>query len=220
MASLKQYDVDPANSDPNGIAEDQQPDTGTPVVLNGAQSDLGTAGQWDVGDSQSSGIGGMAINFESAGNWSTVTFTIVGKDANGAAQTATHAGPNATTNTTTTYWSQITSITCDGTVATDIEIGAADVFVTPAYVLNRYSDSGATVAVTGVTGTIQFDTEETYDNIIADGIQSATWWVKTSNSTADETTALSSRAAGVRLKVDSYTDTAELQFHVSDNPYR
>ena len=219
MSGLKQYDVDPPNSDANGIAEDQQPTSSVAVILNGAMCDLGTALQFDIGDAFSAGVGGVALLFESAASWAAVTFTIVGKDANGNPQTATHVGPT-TNNTTTTYWSQITAITADGTVATNIEIGAADVMVTPAVVLNHLSDSAATVAVTGVTGTIQFDTEETFDNIIADGIQSATWFTKTSNSTANETTTLSPNATGVRLKVDSFTDTAELQFHVSYNPYR
>jgi hypothetical protein len=219
MAGIKQYDVDPPASDPNGIAEDQQPDTGTPVVLNGAMCDLGTALQFDIGDAFSDGIGGVALLFESASSWAAVTFTIVGKDSDGADQTVTHTGPT-TNNTTTTYWSQVTAITCDGTVATDIEIGAADVFVTPTVILNHYSDQTVMTAVTGLAGTIQFDVEESFSEVAQAGTANASWWTKVSNSSADESNALSDNATATRMKVDSFTDTAELQFHVIYNPYR
>ena len=143
----------------------------------------------------------------------------MGKDADGVAQTVAHTGPT-TNNTTATYWSQVTSITVDGTVGTDIEIGAADVMVTPTVVLNHYAGDPAQVSVTGVTGTIQFDTEETFSEIALAGTAGASFWTKVSNSSADETTTLSERATGVRLKVDSFTNGAELQFHVNYNPYR
>lgn len=220
MPTPRKYDIDPVDSDPNGIAEDQQPDNGTPVVLDGAQSDLGTALQWDIGDAYSSGIAGIQISFESAGNWSGVTFTITGKDEFGNSQTEAFTGPNATTATTTTYWSQITSITCDDTVATDIEIGPADVFVSTSVALNKYNDVGTVVAIGGLSGTCQFDIEVTYDNVMADGFTPSTVWiVNTSNASADNAgITLPVGVTGVRLKMDSYTNGAELQFYVMDYP--
>jgi hypothetical protein len=220
-AGIKSFDIDPPASDPNGIAEDQQPDTGTPVVLNGAMCDSGTAGQFDIGDSFSSGIGGVALLFESAASWAAVTFTIVGLDADGKAQTATHTGPT-TNNTTTTFWSQILAggITCDGTVATNIEIGAADVFVTKTVPLNKYAQEGAVVAITKLAGTTQFDIQETFDNLQIVASQDIGWVTKVSNASTDGSNLLSVNATAARVHVDSYTDTAEFQATISYNPFR
>lgn len=224
-AQIVKLDIDPANSDPNGIAEDQQPDVGTPFVLNGAQSDLGTAGQWDIGDAYAD-IGGAQISFESAGNWSGVTFTITGKDPDGESLVVTQAGPNATTVTTTAYFSQITSITADGTVATDIEVGAADALISRTVPLNGYSDYRATIAVVALSGTIQFDIQETFDDVLRTKTYNATtgaavpnWVDIVSNQTTAQNNQATLYAQAIRLVIDSYTDTAEFQFHIMQNPW-
>tara|TARA_R110000772_G_scaffold20946_4_gene57986 strand:+ start:11174 stop:11836 length:663 start_codon:yes stop_codon:yes gene_type:complete len=218
-AGIKKFDIDPANSDPNGIAEDQQPTSSVPFVLNGAMSDLGTPLQFDIGDAYSSGIGGIQLTFESAASWAAVTFTIVGKDENGKAQTATQTGPT-TTITTSTYWSQVTEISASGTVATDIEVGPADIFVTKAVPLNKYADPYAIVAITGLAGTIQFDIEETFDNLQVTETLDISWFTKVSNATAEGANVLDQQATAARVHVDSYTDTAEFQATVSYNPFR
>lgn len=225
MASLTKLDIDPANSDPNGIAEDQQPDVGTPFILDGAMCDVGTALQFDIGDVYSSGIGGIQISFESTGNWSAVTITIVGKDENGSALTEALAGPNNSTVTSTKFFSQILAdgITVSGTVATNIECGPADIFVTKAIPVNCYARNGATMAVTGLGGTIQYDMQQTFDNLLAGPVaqvQAANWVDVQSDKTADLAASATVAATGVRLRVDSYTDGAELQFHVNYNPFR
>lgn len=224
MASRNKLDIDPADSDPNGIAEDQQPDVGTPFILNGAMCDVGTALQFDIGDVYSSGISGIQISFESTGNWSGVNITIVGKDENGFALTETLAGPNNNTVTSTKYFSQILAdgITVSDTVETDIECGPADIFVTKAIPVNSYGQNGATLAVTGLSGTIQYDMQETFDELLtATGaqVQAANWVDVQSNKTANLTALATVAATGVRLHVDSYTDSAELQFHVNENPF-
>lgn len=222
--TIKHFDIDPANSDDNGIAEAQQPDVGTPFVLDGAMSDLGTAGQFDVGDAYSSGIGGVQVSFASAGNWSGVTITMVCKDQNGHSVTETITGPNNTTVTSTTYVSQILAggITVSDTVAADIYAGAADTMITKTIPVNIYANDGATLAVTGLSGTVQYDTQQTFDSLL-DTValaQAANWIDVSSDKTADLVASASVGASGVRLKLDSYTDGAELQFSVSQNPYR
>ena len=63
----------------------------------------------------------------SSANNSGITFAIVGKDADGAAQTvAAPTGPNTTTNSVTGTWTEITSITASGAITTDISAGVKD----------------------------------------------------------------------------------------------
>jgi len=47
MTIIKSYDIDPANLDPNGIAEAQTVEDDD-LALDGALCDLGTALQFDV----------------------------------------------------------------------------------------------------------------------------------------------------------------------------
>jgi hypothetical protein len=76
-------------------------------------------------------VNAQSVTLTSSANNSGITFAIVGKDADGAAQTvAAQAGPNSTTVTTTGTWSEITSITASGSITTDISAGIKDGAVT------------------------------------------------------------------------------------------
>jgi hypothetical protein len=209
------YDIDLPDVDPNGIAEDQQPDLGTPFVLNGALCDVGTALQFNIGDTYSSGVGGVIIVFESAGNWSGVDITVTGKNQDGISTVETLAGPNATSLQFVTYWSEITEITTDGTVATDIEVGTVDEITTKSIPINWRDEEPFTVAATGVTGTVQFDIDESFDSTSSAGV--VDWLGAQTNKTADLSASLTRHARVTRLKVDSYSSGAELKFHVIGN---
>ena len=72
-------------------------------------------------------INAQTLTMTSSANNSGITFAIVGKDADGAAQTvAAHTGPNTTTNSVTGTWTEITSITASGAITTDISAGIKD----------------------------------------------------------------------------------------------
>ena len=72
-------------------------------------------------------INAQTMTMTSTADNSGITFAIVGKDADGAAQTvAAHTGPNATINSVTGTWTQITSITASGAITTDISAGYKD----------------------------------------------------------------------------------------------
>ena len=94
--------------------------------------------------------------------------------------------------------------------------------VSPVYVLNRFTQHTASAAISGASGTWQADMEQTFDDIANGTTASAAWFAVTSggNLSADGALTTSQGATGVRLKFDSYSNGAELQFHVSDNPYR
>ena len=72
-------------------------------------------------------VNAQTVTMTSSANNSGITFAIVGKDADGAAQTvAAHTGPNTTTNSVTGTWTEITSITASGSITTDISAGVKD----------------------------------------------------------------------------------------------
>ena len=69
-------------------------------------------------------VNAQTMTMTSTADNSGITFAIVGKDADGAAQTvAAHTGPDTTTGSVTGTWSEITSITASGAITTDISAG-------------------------------------------------------------------------------------------------
>src|SRR3990167_10389182 len=101
-------DYDPPTRDADGIAETQATATAGTVTLNGAQADLGTAGQWDIGDSYPSSIAGAKLRIPSATEG--VTFTFTGKNEYGTAITEALVGAAGSPATDTVqYFSQVTA---------------------------------------------------------------------------------------------------------------
>lgn len=208
----KKYDIDLPDVDADGLAESQTTAGAADLTLDGALCDLGTAGQFDIGDSYSDGIGGVQLGFTSAGDISGVTFTITGKDENGDDQTATLTGVNASTVETTTYWSQVTQIAADAAVGTAVTVGTVDEVITPAIPINRLATDEFATAVAGLSGTIDYSIQETFDDTKT---EKPTNWLDTqANKTADLSAQSSLHAQAVRLVVNSYSSGAELQFHV------
>ena len=69
-------------------------------------------------------INAQTVTVTSSANNSGITFTVVGKDADGAAQTsAATTGPNAETISISGTWTEVTSITASGAITTQIEAG-------------------------------------------------------------------------------------------------
>ena len=74
----------------------------------------------DIGDF----VNAQTVTITSTANNSGRTFTVVGTDANGAAQTsAATTGPNASTIDIAGTWLTVTSITASGAITTDISAG-------------------------------------------------------------------------------------------------
>ena len=69
-------------------------------------------------------VNAQTVTLTSSADNSGITFAVVGKDADGAAQTvAAFTGPNSTTASVTGTWTEITSITASGAITTDISAG-------------------------------------------------------------------------------------------------
>ncbi len=221
-AGLRLFDIDPADLDPNGIAEDQTLGGAGNVVLNGTLCDAGTAAQSDIGDGYSAGIGGVMLLFDSDGATDTaVNFTITGKDQDGNSITEVVTGVTTTAVSTTKYYSQVTQIAADNTVSDNLFIGTVTgELTTRTFPINVYSQVPAAVAVSGLSGTCQFDLQETFEDVLKNGSTGVMWSNIISNQTTDVSAVATIGASAVRLKMDSYTNGAELQLHIFSNPIR
>lgn len=217
----KAFDIDPLDIDADGIAANQTTAGAANLVLNGAQA---VDGVWDIHaiptTAYSDGVGGVQIAIGSAGNVATVVFTVTGTDQDGIARTETITGINANSVESTLFWRTITQIAASAAVGSAVFVGAVDEIVTPTLALNWRNDYAATFVVGGVTGTLQYDIEETTSDLgAATDPTTLVWSVSQANKTADLTGSLLNYSTAARLRVDSYSSGAELQFSARQNDY-
>ena len=216
---LLKLDIDPVDVDADGICQAQTPAAGgvQSLTINGA---LTSDGAFHVNDTagHSSGISGVQIAIVMGSDESGRTFTIVGTDENGLAQTSTIAGTTPSTVEDVEYWQSVTSITTDANTAGAITVGTVDEIITRTIPLNYKSGIAATVAVSGLSGTCQFGIDQTFDNVTNPifGTTAPNWIAAQASKSADLAASLTVGATATRLKFDSYSSGAELQFHVVD----
>lgn len=213
-------DIDPANTSANGIAQAQTTGGAADLVLNGAQI---TSGVWNIylpNAGYSSGVGGVRILIDSVGDVSSVIFTVYGTDQDGISRTEAITGVTTTEVVSTTFWQTITRIAASAAVASNVNVGTTSQIVTQTLALNWRNDFQASVIVGGVTGTVQYDIEETVSELLGSTDPSTlVWSVSQANKTADLTGSLLNYSTACRLRVDSYSSGAELQFSVRQNDY-
>lgn len=211
---LNVFDIDPADADGDGLAAGNDSSIAT-ITIDGA---LGSGGSFTSAD----GLAHRLIITDAGGHDQTsATYTIVGTNSNGNAQTEAIAGPGVSASVETTeYFLTVTSITIASPAASStVNIGTVDEVVSKVYPLNWRASTAATVAITGTVGTYQVDIQEAFNDIYTDGIASATWFDKHADQSADMSGVLTLHATAVRIKSDSYTNGAELQFHVNQLEY-
>lgn len=205
-------DIDPANVDDNGIADD---------LPTGSAWAFGTDAEWlatGSGDSLAHRLVITTAGNEPGGNAPILTLT--GTDADGIAQTEAITLPNATTVESTKYWLTVTSgVTQADTVGT-FDIGWVDEVMTQTLPLNYRNPEAATYSV-NVTGTVNYTVSETLDEIhnLTNPATDASWIPITALSakTADLMAQGTVHASAERLVINSYTSTAEIQFTVMQN---
>lgn len=187
----------------------------TPVAASAtsiaALQTLAAAGSLSLsGTYGSSGFDWFAyrVTLTSANNLSGVTFTIAYEDADGIARTATTAGPNATTLSTSIYAKRVTSISTDGAAAA-VSVGNGFAAYGPWKVLpfrSGYQASGVGVTVTGTANAgIEFTYANVADLSIISGTFDAFDHPSLQSITSSAYGSLDERVVGVRLKVNSYT---------------
>lgn len=199
----KEFDIDPANASLTGFASNV---TGATFTLTANSSGDGLAHQ-------------VSIRNDSATDHSGKTITLVGTDPDGNALTEVVTGPgNGATVESSGYFLTLTSATPSATIGADtFDIGWVDEVMTKTIPLNWCGHEAATYAA-DVTGTINYTVQETFEDIqnITAPSQNASWHNLTAlaSKTADLASVGTDNATAVRLLVSSYTDTAEIQFHV------
>ena len=203
----KQIDIDPANANLTGFASNV---TGAAFTITTTATSDGLAHQ-------------VSIRNDSATDHSGKTVTLVGTDADGRAQTEVVTGPGTSaTVESTKYFKTLTSATPSATIGADtFDIGWVDEVASQTIPLNWRSNTPALVHVV-VTGTINYDIEATLQDIYNNGSAPFTFtdqedaaWFNDANFTA-KTASLADDLAlagyrAIRIVINSYTDTAELQ---------
>ncbi len=205
-------DIDPANVDDNGIADDLP--TGTAWAF-------GTDAEWlatGSGDSLAHRLVITTVANEPGGN--APILTLIGTDADGIVQTEAITLPNATTVESTKYWLTVTSGTTQAATVGTFDIGWVDEVMTQTIPLNYRHTEAATFAA-DITGTINYTVEETLDEIHTKTNPSvdSSWFSLSAlaSKTVDLLGVGTVHATAGRLVVNSYSSGAEIQFTVMQN---
>jgi len=212
MPRIKTIDIDPANVDPNGLCAALP--TGSSWTLAGDAEFVAVS----AGDGLAHQLIVTTAGNEPAGN--SAIMTITGTDADDRAISEAITLPNATTIESTLYFKTIDStITTDAATIGTVDVGWVDEVSTKTFPLNRHSATGAHVQV-DVTGTIDFSVQITNKSLAAGADQDTLAWVAPQDAdftttTADTVGYLDIHANAMRLIVNSYTDTAEIQLYIS-----
>jgi VCBS repeat-containing protein len=196
---------------------------------------LGGAGSFTLnGALVSSGVATAAmaqkVSFTSTGNISARSFTVTGTDPNGHTITESRAGPNNNTVVTTNYFKTVSSVTSDGAVGTNTQIGwmATDGCVTQSVPVNwRQSPFNMVVSadLTAGTGTfgVQYtvdDPQGSYSNSFSTSAnwRDATYLDKDTNTAdADDTIVVPVRAVRGIVTVGSTTGVYKFTFIQGQN---
>jgi len=203
----KTLDLDPANANLTGFA-----------------SNMTGAGPWTMtttnsGDSLAHQV---SVRNDSVTDHSAKTITLTGTDADGRPQTETMAAPGVSaTVESTKYFKTLASATVSATIGADtFDFGWVDEFTSQTIPLNHLAGVPPTIEV-DLTGTAGYDIEVSLRNPwerASDDDQEDLAWVNDANWTAKSADLIDDLAlAGfraMRVVVNSYTDTAEMQVYI------
>lgn len=198
---LQTIDIDPANVSLTGFASNV---TGATFTLTANNSGDGLAHQ-------------VSIRNDSVTDHSGKTVTLVGTDENGKAQTEVVTGPGTSaTVESAKYFLTLTSATPSATIGADtFDIGWVDEVAFPWFPLN-WRNANAMNIQADLTGTANFTVNECFQDILA-GVTPI--WVAITALSAKNTditgAAATSGATGLQFVINSYTDTAEIQFYLA-----
>lgn len=207
--NLVTYTLTPVVGVANSIALSQTTSGAGNLTLNGA--------------SVSGGIAAFAvprkIAIASTGNLSTITFTVVGTDRYGNAQSIALAGPNNNTVTTSQDFATVTQVSVSATVGTAATVGTSTVTSTPWYVGDWHHNAPIFLHITLSAGAVMTYTVEQTATNLNDGsipmpdrlIQAQNPIVETStdttvvNASTNEITNFIVAPPGCRITVNTYT---------------
>ncbi len=197
------YTFSPAAEDSDGIA-----------------NDLTGAGPWvpNIAAGPNDGLAHQ-VSLTSGANLGAINITITGTDADGRAVTETRAGPAANTVETTTFFKTVTTISAASTLAANtMDVGWVDEAVSQTIPVEWYLTGGKMTAQVKLTGTANFDIEETNSDLRATysppPSQDSFFWQNDANFTnksASLTAELAILCRAVRLAINSYSSGAVLE---------
>jgi len=192
-----------AAADPNGIAEDQQLGAAGDLALDGV---LVTAGVAELGAQRQ-------VEFESAGDISTVVFTVTGTDSQGRSISEDVTGINANTVATVLNFATVTQIAADAAFATDVEVGTNGVGASQEVPLDQYISPFNVSLFIGITGTVDVTVQFTGDDIFGDAPGPFSWTdhPDLTNVTADDDATFISPVSACRLLTNSGVGEAVLR---------
>jgi len=186
--------------DTDAVCTDQTTTSATTLSLDGASVTTGTA--TTAGWAQ-------RLSMESAADLSGVNVTIVGWDADGEPRTETVALPNETTSYSVQYWTEIDSLTVDGAVGTNVEIGftASDGAVSATLVPEEQGYHHDLSIQLTVSGTMTITSEYTTERMPAFSNVEPTWEDITglAGVTASVSVLLARPIGGMRTRISAYT---------------
>lgn len=208
-------DIDLADVDADGLV-DGNSSAGATVTLDGV---LTSGGSFTSAD----GFGRrLTILDLGADDQTGATYTITGTDSDGISQTEAIAGPGASAAVTTSkYFLTVSSIAiASPVVGSTVDIGTVDEAVSKTVPLNYRNYEAGTYSV-DVTGTIDYTVNETLDEIhnLTNPSVDASWFALSALSakTADLMSVGTVHSTACQLVVNSYTNSAEIQFTVMQN---
>lgn len=150
-----------------------------------------------------------------ATNHSAKNLTFIGTSQDGGAQTETISAPGASATVTTTLtYLTLTSVTISSTIGADtFSIGFANVFSSPTFPVNWRGGNAS--LNTNVTGTINYDLQQTFDDIQVT-TPPFVWSVDNpatqAGVTAGATFLYQAHPKALRIYVNSYSAGAILRF--------
>lgn len=182
--------------------------------ISAAQTTAG-AGNLTIGGALASG---GAVTFDlprrvaiySAGNLSSITFTVIGTDRQGRPLSEAIAGPNNSTVLTNAKFATVTQVAVSGAVGTNVEVGVTAAFESR-WILVDHTKNPIAVSISGAqTGTMTWGVEWTNRDIFGlreHEIAGATAHATATNKSASygETTAAHGPVTAMRFVVSSWT---------------
>jgi len=139
--------ADTLAADPNGISTDAAVGDDAALTINGALADTGSVTLSHA----------RTVTITSAGDDSGISFTVVGTDVNGDAQTETVTGANAGAATSSNFFLTITSITAVGDPAGNVQAGISGV-ASAVIFAGRARLKGVFLTSTATAGNVDFRT--------------------------------------------------------------
>ncbi len=214
-----EVDVDLDNAVADGIASAND-SSGTTVALNGS---LTSGGSYTSADGHGHII---IITDESTDTQTDVTFTITGTNENGDVISDTITGPaSGATVASALFFKTVTAVTVSaaqgGSETVDIGTRNTTLAATSKVIpLNHRAHTAPQISVE-VTGTMNFDVLETFDEVMGDTSTTRLFYSISAlaSKTASTHSQISVGATGVRLEINTYSDGAEAQMRIiqSDN---